>query len=270
MKKLLLSLSLFSAITANAQLTNFSVGQTAPNFTVTDIHGNSHTLYNYTSAGQYVIVDFFAYWCGPCAGIAPIVNDFYKKYGCNSYDVAVMSIEYEGTTAQTQTFEDSYGGDANFPTPSVSGLNGGGAAVHSTFGPAAFPTVVLIGPDNKFINIDIWPITSITNIEAAFPNGALTPQACLVSVSEEDLSMTLAVYPNPADDFVTIAFDNNKTQNVSYAVTNLLGEVVLQNSIGNAPELNHPIDINALNAGSYFVNIYLDGNLSAVSQLIVK
>jgi len=270
MKKLLLSASLFCAITANAQLTNFSVGQTAPDFTVTDIHGNTHTLYNYTSAGQYVIVDFFAYWCGPCAGIAPIVNDFYKKYGCNSFDVAVMSIEYEGTTAQTQTFEDDNGGDPNYPTPSVSGLNGGGAAVHSTYGPAAFPTVVLIGPDNKFINIDIWPITSITNIEAAFPNGSITPQACQVSVTEEDLSLTLAVYPNPADDFVTIAFDNNKAQQVSYSVTNLLGETVLQNTIGNAPVLNHAIDINSLSAGSYVVNVYLAGKFSAASQLIVK
>ena len=43
---------------AQTSLTN------AVDFTVTDLEGNSHTLFDYLNNGKYVCVDFFAYWCG--------------------------------------------------------------------------------------------------------------------------------------------------------------------------------------------------------------
>lgn len=41
----------------------FSVGvfaQDAPNFTLTDMDGTEHTLYDYLDAGIAVVIDFFA------------------------------------------------------------------------------------------------------------------------------------------------------------------------------------------------------------------
>ncbi len=111
----LLASLLFIPFVSNSQLNNYSAGDAAPDFTVTDIHGQSHTLSDY--AGKWVMVDLYAYWCGPCAAVAPTINEFYKKYGCNAYDVIVLSVEYEGTTQQTVDFENANGGDLNFPTP---------------------------------------------------------------------------------------------------------------------------------------------------------
>ena len=48
---------------AEAQLPNGSV---APDFTVTDINGVEHTLYDYLDAGIPVVLDVSATWCGPC------------------------------------------------------------------------------------------------------------------------------------------------------------------------------------------------------------
>jgi hypothetical protein len=34
-------------------------GSTAPDFTMTDINGNTHNLYSYLNSGKTVILDFF-------------------------------------------------------------------------------------------------------------------------------------------------------------------------------------------------------------------
>ncbi len=52
-----------SVVGVKAQLPDGSVG---PNFTVTDIEGNSHTLYDILDSGYTVVMDLNATWCGPC------------------------------------------------------------------------------------------------------------------------------------------------------------------------------------------------------------
>lgn len=259
-----------SANLSFAQLTSYSVGQTAPNFTVTDLHGDTHTLSNY--AGKWVIVDMFAYWCGPCAQIAPIVNQFYKKYGCNGYDVIVLAIEYEGTTAQTEAFEVANGGDPNFPTPTVSGLDGGGAAVHASYGPAAFPTVVLIGPDGKFKNIDIWPIGSITEIETAVTNAgggsALVAHTCALSTEELTL-VDAEIYPNPVVGEATLSLNSPNAQTVKVSVISMNGNVLqtTEHTLeGGVNQLN--INVNGLASGSYFLNIVSENETLTTAKFV--
>jgi len=67
-------------------LTNFSYAQLdgsgiAPNFTLTDIDGTSHTLYDYLDQGKVVVLDFFATWCGPCNNNANEVERVYLDLG---------------------------------------------------------------------------------------------------------------------------------------------------------------------------------------------
>ncbi len=252
------------------QLTNYSVGQAAPNFTVTDLHGDSHTLSSY--AGKWVIVDLFAYWCGPCAQIAPIVNTFYKKYGCNGYDIVVLAVEYEGTTAQTEAFEAANGGDPLYPTPTVSGLDGGGGAVHATYGPAAYPTVVLIGPDGKFKNIDIWPIGSITAIETAVTNAgggsALVPRACTASTDELTL-VDAEIYPNPVVGEATLSLNSPNAQTIKVSVVSMNGAVLQTTDHtleGGLNQLN--INVNELASGSYFLNIVSENETLTTAKFV--
>ena len=240
----LLASLLFIPFVSNSQLNNFSAGDAAPDFTVTDIHGQSHTLSDY--AGKWVMVDLYAYWCGPCAAVAPTINEFYKKYGCNAYDVIVLSVEYEGTTQQTVDFENANGGDLNFPTPSASGLDGGGGAVHSAYGPAAYPTIFLVGPDGIIKNEDIWPISGVSTFENAFNvaggEDALVPHECSAGIDEVSLG-SINVYPNPSNGAFTINFSENLHENVQIELISLVGKVVFSDTHdtmanGNSIEIN--------------------------------
>ena len=49
----LLSVLLFIPFVSNAQLNNFSAGDAAPDFTVTDIHGQTHTLSDYSGKWEW-------------------------------------------------------------------------------------------------------------------------------------------------------------------------------------------------------------------------
>src|ERR1041385_9992 len=57
-----LALSFF-ALESKAQLADGSV---APNFTFTDMNGNTQDLYTYLNAGKSVVIDISATWCSPC------------------------------------------------------------------------------------------------------------------------------------------------------------------------------------------------------------
>lgn len=272
MKKILLSIIALASFTvANAQLQNFSVGQTAPDFTVTDVHGEEHTLYDYTSAGQYVIIDFFFVTCGPCQSTAPILTSFYQKYGCNDGDVFVISIDNGYSTNDVLGFESQYAG-AN-SNPAVSGNDGGGNAVTSTYGPSAFPTVVLVGPDNKFISTDIWPIGSVADLEGAFPGGAISEMNCATGIADGvNLPTEMqGVYPNPAVSQATIDFTLGNTAEVSFEVYDMLGKKVdvVANDTYEAGVHTIKLPVATLPAGNYFVNMVSDNNVMDVTKLVV-
>ena len=162
MKKLFTLLFLATASFAGSAQSSIANGAICPNITITDTKGVQHKLYDECNAGKYVIIDFFAYWCGPCMANAPKIDELYKKYGCNSGKLVVLGNECDpgGTIANLHSFDASAGLDTSFSYPSTYGLLGG-ATNGTTYGVSAYPTIVLIGPDKKMINNDIWPISTI-------------------------------------------------------------------------------------------------------------
>jgi hypothetical protein len=105
-----------------------SVAQNAPgtmvgNFTLTDVQGNTHTLFDYLDQGRMVVIEISATWCGPCWNYheTGALNAFYNEHGPGSTanDAMVFFIEGDVNT----TLADLYGTGTNTHGDWVAGEN---------------------------------------------------------------------------------------------------------------------------------------------------
>ena len=157
MKKVLVLLSLVLFFGVSFAQTSLSV---AEDFTLTDVDGVEHVLFDYLDDGKYVLIDFFYTTCVPCQQTTPKIEGAYQYFGCNSADLIILGIDNGDTDAQVIAFGETYGGTY----PAVSGTEGGGNAVISTYGIGYIPTVILIAPNRDIVEQDIWPIDNAASI----------------------------------------------------------------------------------------------------------
>lgn len=251
MKKFILSaiLVLISSV-ITAQVQNYNVGEVVDDFTVTDTDGNTWNLYDLTSQGKYVYLDFFFDTCGPCQVTTPIFNEFHDTYGCNQGNLFMISIN-NGTDSDAEViaFENAYGGDFNH-APAVS-ADGGAGAVDANLGITAYPTYCLIGADNTLLINDIWPISNLSTFTNTIPTAANAEvMECSLTVGETT-GIDFTIYPNPSsgsDIHITLALD---TTSASVVVYNILGSVVYTKTVSQNTFTIDPI----VTSGSYIVSI---------------
>ncbi len=150
MKKLLLALfigvSLLSIQDAKAQM---AAGSIAPDFTATDLNGNSWNLYSLLDSGYTVFMDISATWCGPCwsyhTGL--YLDNLYNAYGPDgTNEIRVFFVEGDGTT----TTADLNGTGTNTQGDWVTGTPYpilDNATIANNYQINYFPTVYMICPD---------------------------------------------------------------------------------------------------------------------------
>ena len=71
-----------------------SIGRSAPLFSATDTSGHPVKLADYR--GKYVLIDFWASWCGPCREENPLVVKAYHQYKDRNFDILSVSLDQPG------------------------------------------------------------------------------------------------------------------------------------------------------------------------------
>ncbi|MCR5602711.1 MAG: redoxin domain-containing protein [Lachnospiraceae bacterium] len=74
----------------------------APDFTLTDQFGNTHTLSEYK--GKIVFLNFWATWCPPCRAEMPYIQELYKEtVNDPESDVVILGVAFPGNGKETDT-----------------------------------------------------------------------------------------------------------------------------------------------------------------------
>lgn len=123
------------------------VGEKAPPFQIKTLQGKNFELKNYS--GKYLLVDFWASWCGPCRGEFPYMKEAYREYHERGFDILTISLDTSVNQWKRACSEEEL---PWMNAQSSLGFNGKVAKLyHITFIPQDF----LIDPHGKVVDMNI-------------------------------------------------------------------------------------------------------------------
>lgn len=114
-----------------------------------DTDGKAHKLSDYVGKGKYVLIDFWASWCGPCRHSMPEVKKLYDAYKDKGFDIVGVSLD-EDKAAWKGAIK-----KLELPWHHLSDLKGWKGEAAQTYGINAIPATLLIGPDGKIVASEI-------------------------------------------------------------------------------------------------------------------
>ncbi|QIH35918.1 TlpA disulfide reductase family protein [Sphingobacterium sp. DR205] len=128
------------------ELKKVDVGATAPEFTLPDTNEKQVSLSSFR--GKYLLVDFWASWCGPCRRENPNVVAAFNKYKNKGFDILGVSLDggNDARSKWTQAIADD-----KLSWTQVSDLQGWQSNVSKLYKVSAIPANFLLDPNGKII-----------------------------------------------------------------------------------------------------------------------
>lgn len=114
-----------------------------------DIDGNYHKLSDYAGKGKWVLVDFWASWCGPCRAEMPNVVDAYKKYHDKGFEIVGFSFDVNKEAWMNAI------NSMEMPWIHLSDLKGWDSEAGKVYDIQGIPDNILINPEGIIVARDL-------------------------------------------------------------------------------------------------------------------
>ncbi|MDP1947580.1 MAG: TlpA disulfide reductase family protein [Nitrospirota bacterium] len=72
------------------------LGEPAPNFRLRDLNGQMVSLSDLR--GKVVLLNFWATWCGPCRVEMPAMEELYRTFSRNDFEILAVSTDAQGAS----------------------------------------------------------------------------------------------------------------------------------------------------------------------------
>ena len=120
------------------------VAQEAPGFEIKTTDDTTIKLADYR--GKFVLLDFWATWCGPCTGETPNLKTVYEQFGKRD-DFVMIGLSLDQEKEKPMNYAKEKG------TGWINGFLGdwGEDEVTKKYGVRGIPSIWLIGPDGKIV-----------------------------------------------------------------------------------------------------------------------
>lgn len=129
------------------QASEFAIGSDMPDISCPDINGKMISLKDFK--GKYVLVDYWASWCGPCIKEMPNVVKLYKE--CKGKEFEILGISLDTKKEAWQAMVKKQG----MKWPQVCDFKSWYSPAAKACGIQAVPSTILVGPDGKVVGLNL-------------------------------------------------------------------------------------------------------------------
>ncbi len=126
-----------------------AIGAKYTDMTMPGINGDNVSLSDYIGNGKYVLVDFWASWCGPCRKEMPVVKAAYDKFSGKNFEIVGVSLD-----SDKQAWENGINA-LSMTWPQMSDLKGWKSIGAEIYGLRSIPATVLFDPQGNIIAKDL-------------------------------------------------------------------------------------------------------------------